>query len=209
MKLKIYSADGSASQEKDYPIVEFEGDKGLMALRQVLIAYQANRRLGTRKAKTVAQVAGSGKKPFRQKGTGMARQGTRRAPQMRGGGVAHAPQQQNWRQKINRKTRQLALRRAIYNRAVDGGIELIEAFAVEEPKTRLFNELMSKTVPGGKVLVVDDQWPTAAALAARNIERVAMTEAGDLNAWDLARYSRILISERGLETLLARAGGQS
>jgi len=100
MKLKVFKADGSSSTEKDFPhFPEFEGDRGIATLRQVVIAQQANKRQGNASTKTRAEVAGSGKKLFRQKGSGTARQGSRRVPHQRHGGVAHGPKPRDYSQK--------------------------------------------------------------------------------------------------------------
>jgi large subunit ribosomal protein L4 len=121
MKLKVFKADGSSSTEKDFPnFPEFEGDRGIATLRQVVIAQQANKRQGNASTKTRAEVAGSGKKLFRQKGSGTARQGTRRVPHQRHGGVAHGPKPRDYSQKTNRKMRQLAMQRALFDRAIAG-----------------------------------------------------------------------------------------
>ncbi len=209
MKLKVFSADGSSSEERDFPMFpEFEGDKGLAALRQVVIAQQANRRQGNASTKTRANVRGSGKKLFRQKGTGRARQGELRVPHQRGGGVAHGPHPRDYSQKVNRKVKTLALQRALFDRASAGGISVIEAFQVAGPKTRLFNKVLTAVLPErGKVLVVDDAFESNAALAARNIEGVSLSEAGSLSALDLVRFRHVLVSEKGIETVLARVNG--
>jgi len=209
MKLKVFTADGAKSEEKDFPqFPEFEGDKGVAALRQVVLAQQANKRQGTASTKTRAEVRGSGKKLFRQKGTGMARQGDRRTPHQRHGGVAHGPRPRDYSQKINRKMKKLALRRALFDRASAGGISVIEAFEVKEPKTKLFNQVLTSVLPErGKVLVVDDAFENNAALAARNIDGVSLSEAGNLSVVDLVRYRQILVSSKGIETILARANG--
>ena len=116
MKLKVFKADGSSSTEKDFPhFPEFEGDRGIATLRQVVIAQQANKRQGNASTKTRAEVAGSGKKLFRQKGSGTARQGSRRVPHQRHGGVAHGPKPRDYSQKTNRKMRQLAMQRALFD----------------------------------------------------------------------------------------------
>ena len=128
MKLKLFSADGTKSKNKDFvSFPTFDDDKGVAALRQVVIAHQANRRQGTASTKTRAEVAGSGKKLFRQKGSGKARQGTRRVPHQRHGGVAHGPKPRDFSQKINRKMKSLAFQRALFERATDGGISVIES----------------------------------------------------------------------------------
>ncbi len=205
MKLKLYTPDGSNSAEKDFAIPAFEGDKGIPALRQVLIAYQANKRQGTVSTKTSTTVHGTGKKPFRQKGTGMARQGARNRVQHYHGAVSHGPQPRDYNQKISRKMRLLALGRALFDRANAGEVDVIERFDVSEPKTRLFNKVVSQIAPDArKLLIVDDIWADNVALSARNIERVSLALARELNALDLAQYDRILITERGIENVINR-----
>ena len=129
MKLKVYTADGSQFVEKDFDGIEtFEGDKGLQAVKQVAVAHRANARQGTRSTKTRGEVSGGGKKPFKQKGTGRARAGSTRSPLWSGGGVAHGPKPLDFSQKINQKVKTLALKRAFFDRAVAGEIEIIESF---------------------------------------------------------------------------------
>ena len=209
MKLKLFSADGTKSEDKEFvSFPTFDDDKGVAALRQVVIAHQANRRQGTASTKTRAEVAGSGKKLFRQKGSGTARQGTRRVPHQRHGGIAHGPKPRDFSQKINRKMKSLAFQRALFERATDGGISVIESIQINEPKTALFNKVLTSVLPKhGKVLIIDDAFENNAALAARNIDGVSMTEAGNLSTLDVVRYRQILVSAKGIETILARANG--
>ena len=158
--------------------------------------------------KTRAEVAGSGKKLFRQKGSGTARQGSRRVPHQRHGGVAHGPKPRDFSQKINRKMKTLAFQRALYERANEGGLSVIESLEIKEAKTKLFNQLLSTVLPTrGKVLIVDDQFENNAALAARNIEGVTLSEAGNLSTLDVVRYRQIIFSVKGIETIIARANG--
>jgi len=209
MKLKVYTADGTQSEEKEFAnFPAFEGDKGIAAVRQVVIAHQANKRQGNACTKTRAEVAGSGKKLFRQKGSGTARQGSRRVPHQRLGGVAHVPKPRDYSQKINRKMKALAFQRALFDRASEGGLSVIEALEVKEPKTKLFNQVLTAMLPQhGKVLIVDDQFENNAALAARNIEGVALSESGNLSTLDVVRYRHIIVSAKGIETIIARAHG--
>lgn len=207
MKLKYFQADGSAGAEKEVPIPEYEGDKGLQALKQVIVSLQANRRQGSVGTRTRSTVHGTGKKPFRQKGTGMARQGSRVGPQHTHGAVAHGPQPRDYSQRINRKMRKLALGRALYDRALDGEVSLIEKWELAERKTRLLKDILAKVAPKGKVLVLDDSWSDQVLLAGRNIERLAVNEASDVNAEDLCRYDQIVASEKGIERLLSRVNG--
>lgn len=209
MKFTVYSADGSQTSEKEVEIPEFAGEKGLQALKQVILSAMANRRQGTSAVRTRSTVHGTGKKPFRQKGTGMARQGTRVAPQHTHGAVAHGPQPRDFSQRINRKMRRLALSRALFDRARDGEVALIEKWELQDRKTKLFNQLIGKIAPEGKVLVLDDSWSDQLILASRNIERIAINEASDVNALELSRYDRIIASEKGMKRLLARINGVS
>lgn len=206
MKLKIYTADASSNSEKEFEnIPTFEGKKGLQALKDVVVAYQANNRQGTSKVKTRSDVNRTGKKFFRQKGTGNARHGDRGAPIFVGGGVAHGPKVRDWSKHINKKVKNLAFRRALFNLAKDGGLDLIEKFDVEQPKTKVFNELISKIEPKGKVLVVDSAFSDKTALAARNLDRVYIVEADSINAWDLIRFNKVVVSEDGFARILERA----
>lgn len=207
MKIKVFSADGSSSSDKDFPIPQFEGEKGLQALKQVILSVQANKRQGTVSTKTRSTVHGTGKKPFRQKGTGTARQGSRVGPQHYHGSVAHGPQPRDFSQRINKKMRRVALSRALFDRAVDGEVAVIEKWEIKDRKTRLFDELLGKIAPAGKVLVLDDSWSDQNVLAARNIQRISLNEASDVNAYDLSLYDQVILSEKGLERLLTRVNG--
>lgn len=207
MKLKVFSSDGASSSEKDYAIPQFEGDKGLQALKQVILAVMANRRQGTVSTKTRSTVHGTGKKPFRQKGSGTARQGSKVGPQHYHGSVAHGPQPRDYSQRLNKKMRQAALSRALFDRASDGEVVVIEKWEVEDRKTRLFNEILEKVAPKGRLLILDDSWSDQSLLAARNISRIDINEASDVNAYDLSAYDQVIFSEKGLERLLARLNG--
>lgn len=211
MKLKVYTADGSKSSEKEFALPVFDGDKGVAALRQVVLAHQANARQGNASTKTRSEVAGSGKKLFRQKGSGTARQGSRRVPHQRHGGIAHGPKPRDFSQKINRKMKALAFQRALYERANEGGLSVIESLEVKEAKTKPFNRLLTAVLPvRGKVLIVDDQFENKAVLAARNIDGVSLSEAGNLSTLDVVRYRQIICSTKGIETIISRAkGGKS
>lgn len=204
MKLKTFSADGTAADEKEFAIPTFEGEKGLQVLKQVILAHQANHRQGSVSTKTRSTVHGTGKKPFRQKGTGMARQGSRTGPQHYHGSVAHGPQPRDFSQRLNRKMRLLALSRALFDRVIDGDVSVIEKWEVSEPKTGRFAGIVGQIAPAGKLLVVDDSWADAALLSARNIQRLDLNEASDVNAFDLSYYDKIIFSEKGIERLLSR-----
>jgi len=207
MKLKVFNTDGSHSSEKDYAIPQFEGDAGLQALKQVIIGIQANKRQGTVSTKTRSTVHGTGKKPFRQKGSGIARQGSRVGPQHYHGAVAHGPQPRDFSHRLNRKMKRLALSRALFDRASDGEVLVIENWELASRKTRLFDEVLGRIAPEGSLLIVDDSWSDQNILAARNIQRVEINEASDVNAYDLSLYDRVICSEKALERLISRLNG--
>jgi large subunit ribosomal protein L4 len=205
MKLKVYTPDGATTTEKDFALREFEGKKGQQALKDTVVAYLANARRGNAKTKDFGEVQGTGKKPWKQKGTGQARHGSRRSPLWVKGAVVFGPRPRDWSLGVNKKVKQLAFQRALFNRATEGGLSLIEKLAAAQPKTKVFNALLTRIHPEGKVLIVDDTFEGNTVRAARNLERVQLVEANSLNAWDLVRYEKVLISEPGFQKILARA----
>ncbi len=208
MKLKVYTVDGSQFVEKDFDSIEtFEGDKGLQAVKQVAVAHRANARQGTRSTKTRGEVSGGGKKPFKQKGTGRARAGSTRSPLWSGGGVVFGPRPQDFSQKINAKVKNLALRRAFFDRAVAGEVEIIERFEAATAKTKEISQLMGRIAPEGKILIVDAPFGAEVRRAAANIERVSLQDATQLNTLDLCQYRKVILSEKALENVLTRMKG--
>ncbi len=210
MKFKVYSADASKSSEQEFTIPTFEGDKGLQAVKEVVVAHRANARQGTRSTKTRGEVRGGGKKPWNQKGSGRARAGSNRSPLWSGGGVVFGPRPRDFSKKINSKVKALAFSRALFDRASAGDIDVIEAFTPAQPKTKLMGQVVSRIAPKGKVLLVDAPFSSETGRAARNLARVTLQEAAKLNTLDLVDYSRIVVSTKALNAIIARAnGGQS
>ena len=208
MKLKVFSSDGTQSREEEFSAIPtFEGDKGLQAVKEVIVAINANNRQGTRSTKTRGEVSGGGKKPWRQKGTGRARAGSTRSPLWVGGGVVFGPRPRDFSKKINNKVKALAFSRALFDRASAGEIDIIEAFEAKPVKTKVMNAVIDRIAPEGKVLLVDDVFSIETALAARNIGRIALQEAGVLNTLDLAQYNKIIVSSKAFNVILARANG--
>ena len=210
MKLKVYSSDASSSSEKEFSLPVFEGSRGLQAVKEVVVAHRANARQGTRSTKTRGEVRGGGKKPWAQKGTGRARAGSIRSPLWSGGGVVFGPKPRDFSKKINDKVKALAFSRALFDRAVAGEIDVIEAFSPATPKTKLMHQVVRRICPKGKVLLVDAPFTAETNRAARNLDRVTLQEAAKLNTLDLVAYTKIVVSTKALEQILARAtGGQS
>lgn len=210
MKLKVYSSDASKSSEKEFNVPTFEGDKGLQAVKEVVVAHRANARQGTRSTKTRGEVRGGGKKPWNQKGSGRARAGSTRSPLWSGGGVVFGPKPRDFSKKINSKVKALAFARALFDRASAGEVDVIEAFSPAQPKTKLMSKVVRTIAPKGSVLLVDAPFTAETSRAARNLDRVSLQEAAKLNTLDLVQYSKIVVSTKAIEAIIARAqGGQS
>ena len=208
MKLTVFNSDGTTSSEKDFAgLPVFEGDKGLQAVKEVIVAINANNRQGTHSTKTRGEVRGGGKKPWRQKGTGRARAGSIRSPLWGGGGVVFGPKPRDYSKKINGKVKNLAFSRALFDRAVAGEIAVIEAFAAPAAKTKAMNLVVGRIAPKGRVLLVDAPFAAETTRASRNIGRVSLQEAAKLNTLDLAQYKKIIVSTKALEAIIARVTG--
>jgi large subunit ribosomal protein L4 len=208
MKLTVFSSDGATSSEKDFAgLPTFEGDKGLQAVKEVVVAINANNRQGTHSTKTRGEVRGGGKKPWRQKGTGRARAGSIRSPLWGGGGVVFGPKPRDYSKKINSKVKSLAFSRALFDRASAGELAVVEQFVAAPAKTKVVSQLVGRIAPKGKVLLVDAPFAVATARAARNIERVSLQEAAKLNTLDLCQYQKIVVSAKALDAIIARVNG--
>ncbi len=205
MKLKVYTKDGSSFAEQDFEnIPQFEGDKGLFALKETIVAYQANARQGNASTLDYGSVSGTCRKPFKQKGGGRSRHGTMKSPIHRGGAVVFGPQPRDWSKKINRKAKALAFARALFDKCVEGGLCVIEAFEASEKKTKAVVKVLSNIKPDGKVLLIDDIFDDNFVLASRNIERVNFCESATLSAFELVQFENVIVSRKGLDTVLAR-----
>jgi large subunit ribosomal protein L4 len=208
MKLTIFTPDGKQSREQDFAdIPTFEGDRGLQAVKEVVVAINANNRLGTHSTKTRGEVRGGGKKPWRQKGTGRARAGSIRSPLWSGGGVVFGPKPRDYSKKINAKVRALAFSRALFDRAAAGELAVIERFEAMPAKTKVVSAIVALIAPKGRVLLVDAPFAADTRRAARNLGRVSLQEAAKLNTLDLANYGKIIVSSKALETIIARVNG--
>lgn len=205
MKLKVYTVDGSSCAEKEFALPQLEEGKGVAALKQAIVAYQANLRQGSAKTKDYGEVAGSGKKQGPQKGSGGARHGDKRAPQLYKGGVVFGPRPRDWSKSINAKMKKLAFARALVDLANEGGLSVIERFEAAHPKTKIMASVFSKVFPKGKMLIVSEAWDDNTVLSIRNIERVSVTDAATLNALDLVAFDQVLVSEQGLQKIIERA----
>jgi large subunit ribosomal protein L4 len=164
-------------------------------MHQVVTAQLAARRAGTQSAKTRAEVRGGGRKPYSQKGTGNARQGSIRAPHFSGGGVALAPKPRKYDQKTPKKMVRLALRSALSDRAAEGKVVVVDRWGIESPKTKAAKAALEALGIDGTVLVVIGRDDAAAALSFRNIPQVQIVGPGELNAYDVLANEWIVFTQ--------------
>ncbi len=208
MKISVINTAGVAKGEieiADELIIKT--GKGSQAVHDAVVAYRANQRLGTHKTKMIGDVAGSGKKPWKQKGTGRARAGSFASPIWRGGGIAHGPQPRDYSIKINKKTRDLALRKVLSERLIAGDIVVVDELKLTSPKTKDFVGLLSKVgAVNGVTLVVTDVVEKNLKLAARNLPSVQVEVADSVNTYELLRFDKIVVTKAGFAKLAARVG---
>ena len=198
--------DGTAGAEVTLPVALFDGVIHEGALHQAVTAYLANQRQGTVLRKNRAAVAGGSRKPWRQKGTGRARQGTTRAAQWRGGGRAFPPQARSWNQRLPKRIRALARSSAFNSRAAAGRVAVIEGFDFEEPRTRRLTQLMAAIEGEGKILFLTHGVNRELYLSGRNLAGVRVMPFGQESSFDVVWAGTVIIEEAALATI--SEGGQ-
>ncbi len=174
-------------------------------VHEVMLALRNAMHQGTHKTKTRKEVQGGGAKPFRQKGTGRARQGSSREPQMRGGGTVHGPNPRSYRQKVPVRTRRQALCCTLSARAQSERLCVLKGFDISAPKTKPFAAMLDKVAPEmRKTLVVTAGLDQNVSLSARNIPRITLRTAADVNALDVLGAVRVIVQEEALRVLEER-----
>ena len=192
----------TAEAAKDAKINIISNGKGTQAVHDAVVAMRAARRSGTASVKTKATVSGSGKKPYKQKGTGRARAGYMSSPVRVGGGVVFGPHPRSYAKKVSKTVRRLAFRKALSARIIAGDVSVVDAFAVTELKTKAFLKLVTDSVQDAKkILIVGDQFDETTYKAGRNVQHVQMTTADGVNTEDLLRYNKILVTKGALNVL--------
>jgi large subunit ribosomal protein L4 len=193
---QLYSADGASQGEVDLNPDIFGIEPNRDVMHQVVTAQLAARRAGTHSTKTRAEVRGGGRKPWRQKGLGRARQGSIRAPQWVGGGVAHGPKPRDYSQRTPKKMKRLALRSALSDRAANGHIRVVESFDVwDEPKTKNAVALLDAMGVAGKVLLIAEDHERAAIKSFRNLDHVIASNLGQANTYDVLWAETVIMSQ--------------
>lgn len=204
LSARFFSAAGDPGEPFQLPEELFDGIVHESVLHQVVKAHLANQRQGNASTKTRGEISGGGRKAWRQKGTGRARQGSIRAPQWRGGGVVFGPSPRSYRQEVPRKVRALARRSAFNSRALAEQIAVIERFDLDAPKTRRVTELLGKVgIAGRKVLILTDGSNQAVYLSARNLPDIEVMPMREASAHDVLRASSLLIESGALQAAAA------
>ncbi len=194
----LYDRNGADIGTVDLAEHLFAAPVNASVLHQVVTAQLAGRRLGTSNTKTRGEVRGGGRKPYRQKGTGRARQGSIRAPHYRGGGVVFGPHPRSYEQRLPRKMKRLALRGALTAKLFDDAIRVIDAFGLEAIRTKDFAGVLLALNATGRVLVVAPSRDERLTLSARNLPTVEVILADSLNVVDLLNADVVLIEQPAL-----------
>jgi large subunit ribosomal protein L4 len=204
MKLTVKDLNGTQQGELEVKFELVEGGRGTQAVHDTVVAYRAAQRMGTACTKTVGEVSGSNKKPWRQKGTGRARAGSHQSPLWVGGGVVFGPRPRDFSKKVNAKTKQLALRKALTERLKSGDVQVVADFKLDSPKTKGFTAILSKLDVKGTALVVDAAIDDNVRLASRNVQGIEVTTADNLNTYQVLRPNKLLVTKSAFEKLEAR-----
>jgi large subunit ribosomal protein L4 len=204
MKLTIKDTKGNNQGEVEVTFPLVEDGKGTQAVHDVVVAYQAAQRMGTASTKTMGEVAGTGKKPWRQKGTGRARAGSFASPLWRGGGVVFGPKPRDFRKKVSRQTRQLALRKALSERLRAGDVVLVDDLKLGSAKTKEFVGWLSALELKGTALIVSQSTDKNLTLASRNVPNVALTTSESLNTYDVLRPDKLVFTRGAFEQVQTR-----
>jgi large subunit ribosomal protein L4 len=201
MQVLVRNTQGETVDEVELRDDIFGVEPNVPVMHQALVRQLANARLGTHKTKKRGEVRGGGRKPWRQKGTGRARQGSIRAPQWRGGGVVFGPQPRSYEQKMPRKMRRLAYRSALSLKAQGDQIIVLDALQMEVPKTREMLDILDRLELGASVLILLPRRNENIEKSAKNIPDVKTVRASYLNVRDLLNYDYLLMPLESLEVI--------
>ena len=194
----VYDRDGKESGQVELPEAVFNAPVNAAVLYQAVRRQQANDRQGTHATKTRGEVSGGGKKPWKQKGTGHARQGSTRAPQWRHGGTVFGPHPHSYEQKMPRKQRRLALRSALSVKSQDDAVRVVEEIALEAPKTRVIADLFDQLGAGARTLFVIPEHDLMLEKSTRNLAGVKTILAQNLNPTDVLTADTIIFTRSAL-----------
>ena len=206
MKLLVKNIQGQNQGELEVKFALVEDGKGTQAVHDTVVAYRASQRMGTACTKNVGEVTGTNKKPWRQKGTGRARAGSFRSPLWRGGGVVFGPKPRDFGKKVNAKTRQLSLRKALSERLKSGDVVVVDDLKLGSPKTKEVLGVVAALELKGTTLIVASAADKNLMLASRNVADLALTTSDALNTYDVLRPDKLLFTRSAFEKVEARLG---
>ena len=203
--LDVRAPDGSTTGRVDLPAEIFDVDVNIPLIHQVVVAQQAAARQGTHSTLTRGQVAGGGRKPHRQKGTGRARQGSIRAPQFAGGGVVHGPTPRSYAQRTTKKMKAAALRGALSDRARAGGVHVVERLLeADQPSTKAAIAALRRVTDRARVLVVLERGDDVSRLSLRNVAAVHLLAVDQLNTYDVLVCDDVVFTRPAYEQFVSR-----
>ncbi len=202
-KIPVKTMQGSDAGEFEVSDELLVYDKGLQAVHEAIVTYNENHRAGTASTLTKGQVAGTGAKPWRQKGTGRARSGYQQSPVWRGGSVAMGPRPRIFDRRLPKRIARLAFRRALSEKISAGAVVVLEDLQFDAPKTQQLAALLKALDVDKGALIVLHEANDAVRLSARNLPRVHVTTAQHANVYELLRYPTILVTRAGMDALVA------
>ena len=198
--VSVYNIEGKEVGSIELNDAVFGVEVNEHLVHMAVVSQLANNRQGTQKAKTRSEVSGGGRKPWRQKGTGHARQGSTRSPQWTGGGVVFAPKPRDYSFKMNKKEKRIALLSALSSKVADNKIVVLDAFNLDEVKTKKFAEVMSN-LKVDKALVVIEGENKNVVLSGRNIPTVKVSATNEINTYDVLKYETLVVTKAAVEKL--------
>ena len=198
--VSVYNIEGKEVGSIELNDAVFGVEVNEHLVHMAVVNQLANNRQGTQSAKTRSEVSGGGRKPWRQKGTGHARQGSTRAPQWTGGGIVFAPKPRDYSFKMNKKEKRIALLSALSSKVADNKIVVLDAFNLDEVKTKKFAEVMSN-LKVDKALVVIEGENKNVVLSGRNIPSVKVTATNEINTYDVLKYTTLVVTKAAVEKL--------
>lgn len=201
LKLKVYNQEGASVKDIKLNEAVFGIEPNKQALFDMVLLQRASLRQGTHKVKNRTEVRGGGKKPWRQKGTGRARQGSIRAPQWRGGGVVFGPTPRSYTFKLNRKVRRLALKSALSTKVIDEEFMVLDNIKIDAPKTKDMVKILANLEAPRKTLIVMDEICPNVAKSASNIQGVKLLDARRVNVYDILNSNKLIMTEAAIKAI--------
>ena len=200
-KIDVYDINGKKVKELELNEAVFEIEPNEAVVHSVLVNFLANQRQGTQSTKTRSEVSGGGRKPWRQKGTGRARQGSIRAPQWIKGGIALGPKPRSYKYTVNKKERQLAVKSVLSSKVLENELVVVDSLPLNDIKTKEMVKALSNLKVEGKALIMLPEKNEKVQKSARNIEGVKTTLVETINVYDLLKYNKLVVTEDAVKKL--------